>query len=105
GNVRKTATAAAVAPNRAKAARGLIAPSPARSAALVPCLVDQLVLGDPGHHRAQARTHFLDRMIGRAPAHSLEARLARLAFLDPVARRSEEHTSELQSLAYLVCRL
>src|SRR5687767_15663716 len=23
----------------------------------------------------------------------------------PVARRSEEHTSELQSLAYLVCRL
>src|SRR5687767_15614817 len=26
-------------------------------------------------------------------------------FLDRVALRSEEHTSELQSLAYLVCRL
>src|SRR2546425_9001645 len=25
--------------------------------------------------------------------------------VDPVADRSEEHTSELQSLAYLVCRL
>src|SRR5205823_11453989 len=25
--------------------------------------------------------------------------------LDPVVERSEEHTSELQSLAYLVCRL
>src|SRR2546423_6312563 len=28
-----------------------------------------------------------------------------LSKLSPCARRSEEHTSELQSLAYLVCRL
>src|SRR2546425_7885067 len=28
-----------------------------------------------------------------------------LAHLDAIATRSEEHTSELQSLAYLVCRL
>src|SRR2546423_8481166 len=31
--------------------------------------------------------------------------LARLARADAGALRSEEHTSELQSLAYLVCRL
>src|SRR2546425_5941240 len=30
---------------------------------------------------------------------------ARVSMTDPDARRSEEHTSELQSLAYLVCRL
>src|SRR5687767_15543055 len=38
------------------------------------------------------------RDAGRAPG--VEARLYRVA-----AGRSEEHTSELQSLAYLVCRL
>src|SRR5205823_10845790 len=31
--------------------------------------------------------------------------LAAAQFAMPAARRSEEHTSELQSLAYLVCRL
>src|SRR2546425_4817498 len=31
--------------------------------------------------------------------------LVRITFCAVVARRSEEHTSELQSLAYLVCRL
>src|SRR5687767_15731382 len=35
---------------------------------------------------------------GRAPAHAPCSRAA-------LHRRSEEHTSELQSLAYLVCRL
>src|SRR3989441_9211909 len=30
---------------------------------------------------------------------------AALSFLEPLGKRSEEHTSELQSLAYLVCRL
>src|SRR5690606_22340891 len=48
-------------------------------------LVDQAIGGDPGHHAAQLRPHLLDRMLGRAPAHRLEARLAGLAFLDPVA--------------------
>src|SRR5205823_12114314 len=28
-----------------------------------------------------------------------------VGFIEPVRSRSEEHTSELQSLAYLVCRL
>src|SRR2546425_9182366 len=49
--------------------------------------------GQPGRHRHQ---------VGDQPAGALRAVLAeghlRLA-------RSEEHTSELQSLAYLVCRL
>src|SRR6266404_6583124 len=40
----------------------------------------------------------------RAPARDLDQLVERLADAD-VAVRSEEHTSELQSLAYLVCRL
>src|SRR2546425_9089478 len=43
--------------------------------------------GHPEHLRALVRRGYV-RDRGRAPAH-----------------RSEEHTSELQSLAYLVCRL
>src|SRR2546425_9565989 len=35
----------------------------------------------------------------------LASTLVDLACYPPVAERSEEHTSELQSLAYLVCRL
>src|SRR2546423_11575822 len=57
-------------------------------------------------HAAAADRHLaLDRVM----AHEIERRRARAAvrrprqFLD--RRRSEEHTSELQSLAYLVCRL
>src|SRR2546425_7284117 len=43
---------------------------------------------------------------GRIEAARLPARRARRGGARPVrARRSEEHTSELQSLAYLVCRL
>src|SRR3989441_8334474 len=34
-----------------------------------------------------------------------ESRGAKLSMSSPRAHRSEEHTSELQSLAYLVCRL
>src|SRR2546425_5253440 len=39
------------------------------------------------------------------PADGSPAALARCHGLDTVGARSEEHTSELQSLAYLVCRL
>src|SRR5205823_14876021 len=39
-----------------------------------------------------------------AKIHGLPARTAPVV-APPTARRSEEHTSELQSLAYLVCRL
>src|SRR3712207_7808961 len=45
---------------------------------------------------ARARAHLLARL-GRAPIHLLAHASARL--------RSEEHTSELQSRQYLVCRL
>ena len=38
-------------------------------------------------------------------AHDLCRRALALAPDDPEVSRSEEHTSELQSLAYLVCRL
>src|SRR5687767_15819398 len=55
-------------------------------------------------------------IIGAGPAGLLLSRLLALRGIDSVvlenrsreyveARRSEEHTSELQSLAYLVCRL
>src|SRR2546423_7709083 len=53
-------------------------------------------LGDRA--RAQARPHSGRRLLPRPLAHPAP-RAAR------AARRSEEHTSELQSLAYLVCRL
>src|SRR3989441_3709440 len=44
---------------------------------------------------------------GAAPALRTPAgaRVSRLPRRDPQPLRSEEHTSELQSLAYLVCRL
>src|SRR6266545_7705904 len=41
----------------------------------------------------------ISRGVSRFPRHGARARDR------PRARRSEEHTSELQSLAYLVCRL
>src|SRR5205823_11993456 len=51
----------------------------------------------PAHHHRARRTHLPTR-----------ARRCTLAPLGPAAHplvRSEEHTSELQALAYLVCRL
>src|SRR2546425_7324036 len=38
-------------------------------------------------------------------SHQVEDFLHSFALADDVGKRSEEHTSELQSLAYLVCRL
>src|SRR5205823_13896656 len=77
--------------------------------------VDDLVRGLHAADRAGDDVAFADRVRGRADPH-----LAR-AFEDEehllvgevvvegegalAGRRSEEHTSELQSLAYLVCRL
>src|SRR2546425_7812772 len=40
---------------------------------------------------------------GSTPSHQAEIKKVREAFAN--RQRSEEHTSELQSLAYLVCRL
>src|SRR5215475_14703596 len=64
--------------------RGPTAPGRA-PAASVARLVDQLVLGDPGHHAAQLATDLLDRVLGAHAAHGLEAGLAGLALGDPVA--------------------
>src|SRR5205823_12498791 len=59
----------------------------------------------------RSRHHFAGRQIQRAPA--LEVAAGQRALVEILCRaddrigqlRSEEHTSELQSLAYLVCRL
>src|SRR2546423_13525382 len=45
-----------------------------------------------GRERERLALEVLDEVFGLGP-------------LEPVLQRSEEHTSELQSLAYLVCRL
>src|SRR2546425_5195732 len=49
--------------------------------------------------RGTSSTAFGNRKLFTAP------NAARASAVTPLARRSEEHTSELQSLAYLVCRL
>src|SRR2546425_9634272 len=56
----------------------------------------------PHHLDASARR----RRARQAPDHSIRADLGhRAGRWDAAGERSEEHTSELQSLAYLVCRL
>src|SRR2546425_12544152 len=45
------------------------------------------------------------RGVGYKQAPRLPERRSHRAYRSPPRRRSEEHTSELQSLAYLVCRL
>src|SRR5205823_14786620 len=59
----------------------------------------------PQRHPEQAFTARLERhdMLARGEDNSAERHHALLA--NRLADRSEEHTSELQSLAYLVCRL
>src|SRR2546428_6951593 len=54
--------------------------------------------------RADAADCF-DRALALYPGSPLVLLGAAAAGAVPFARRSEEHTSELQSLAYLVCRL
>src|SRR2546425_6026174 len=49
-------------------------------------------------------TLFVDRAV-MPSTEQREIGERRRGTLSPVAERSEEHTSELQSLAYLVCRL
>src|SRR2546425_8026055 len=67
-----------------------------------------------GHHqgrsagRARARARAPDRegrLGGQAQGAEAEGRLTMCGIVGYVGDRSEEHTSELQSLAYLVCRL
>src|SRR2546425_2774209 len=54
---------------------------------------------DPGYCASVAPPPCLRACMPRAPSEPSPERTT------PIAPRSEEHTSELQSLAYLVCRL
>src|SRR2546425_6300407 len=64
---------------------------------------DDPVLRRARRRRARAARHAQRRSRRRGRAGPAGAAADRL--LPPLLRRSEEHTSELQSLAYLVCRL
>src|SRR5258707_7543203 len=54
------------------------------------------------HHVAETQTA---RILGRLLAGQLEQRRFQIGLETPLLERSEEHTSELQSRQYLVCRL
>src|SRR5205823_14541257 len=59
------------------------------------------LVGHHGNRRDQGQNLTQAGLVGRRdPLHSLQIHL-----LELLQQRSEEHTSELQSLAYLVCRL
>src|SRR5687767_15880385 len=65
-------------------------------------LHDALPISHAGHDRREVRL----RLAPRSPIAGCTAvRLGQDCELVPLVLRSEEHTSELQSLAYLVCRL
>src|SRR5438045_5359012 len=53
--------------------------------------------------RAQSPTEPLQRVLGKQ--HEFRNRRGRTRWLGALLQRSEEHTSELQSLRHLVCRL
>src|SRR3712207_8419461 len=65
-------------------------------------LVDDLA--DPPEHGVVEAVHAQHRLEGAVAAHVAERRAAHVERRG-VGRRSEEHTSELQSRQYLVCRL
>src|SRR2546425_5213913 len=58
-----------------------------------------------GRDRVQAQADGSGRQPADPLAHHEDLRPPRAPGVPARARRSEEHTSELQSLAYLVCRL
>src|SRR5437762_9185192 len=68
------------------AGEGLIAAADVAPSVLA--LVDQCVLLDPRHHRAQPLADLLDRVLGGAAAQCLEARLAGGVFQHPFARET-----------------
>src|SRR3712207_9244676 len=72
------------------------------------------ILVRPGHHRRSEQAYLPDHRSARwqdslhgvrPPAHHLLGRSLRARAVRFASRRSEEHTSELQSRQYLVCRL
>src|SRR5205823_10854230 len=68
---------------------------------------DVFVDSGRGDKAVELRLKRVDELAGRVHAHAalvaLSAQAQRLLAIGQI--RSEEHTSELQSLAYLVCRL
>src|SRR5579883_562047 len=75
-------------------------PTTQKPSALVLGRINQLVLGNPGHHGAQLGAHFLDRMGIAHGAGGLEAGLAGLVFQNPVAGEFAG-LDVLQNLAHL----
>src|SRR3712207_8394617 len=59
----------------------------------------------PGRHYERDQRHRLQQPAGGPPAQRARERLAGATAGDRAEQRSEEHTSELQSRQYLVCRL
>src|SRR6266404_5763827 len=68
---------------------------------------DTFRMMDPLSHRMIGVRADMTPQVARIAATRLshKPRPLRLSYAGQVLRRSEEHTSELQSLAYLVCRL
>src|SRR3954451_17972381 len=73
---------------RVAAAARVSQPRPGCRARLVLALVDQRVMLDPRHHRAQPLAELLDLVLRGAAAHRLEAGLARGVFQHPFARET-----------------
>src|SRR2546425_9393257 len=71
--------------------------------ALESALVHLRILGEVSE-RPEFREH-ADDLLERAHLAQLAQLIAKVFERELVPSRSEEHTSELQSLAYLVCRL
>src|SRR5205823_12916550 len=87
-----------------------VTPRPQPRSTLFPytTLFRSRLVGRPhrGREKGSRRQELEDRSLGRHPARRDEARLPSLRQRQGArGSRSEEHTSELQSLAYLVCRL
>src|SRR3989441_7704759 len=59
----------------------------------------------PDHQAGQQRIEFLEKKIQTKDEVLAELMAEHMALKKSLGERSEEHTSELQSLAYLVCRL
>src|SRR5687767_15714220 len=64
-----------------------------------------LFRSDNKHLVRESRLRFVHEQRAAPTATSRPLALVVVCYASSVARRSEEHTSELQSLAYLVCRL
>src|SRR2546425_5313982 len=82
-------------------------PSPFTSARVTPVVQDPSLFRRPASSVTSRKRNFPSFKYSRVPpwfdVTTISGRPSPLK--SPIATRSEEHTSELQSLAYLVCRL